>query len=378
MSSKRDYYDVLGVGKDADNADIKKAFRKNAKKYHPDLNPDNHESEVKFKEVNEAYEVLSDEEKREKYDRFGHSAFENGGQGNGAGGFGGSGGFEDIFGDMFGDMFGGGGSRQRRQGPKKGADLKIRLNISFEDAAFGTKKEVKISRMENCSHCGGDGAEPGTSRKTCTTCNGGGSVRTVQNTPFGQFANVSTCPTCKGTGKIIEEPCKVCHGTGKEKKARKITINIPAGVDSDSIIPLRGEGNHGEKGASPGDLYVYLGVKAHKFFNRDGYDIWYDMPVSFVSASLGNTVEVPTLEGKVKYQIPEGTQTGTVFRLRSRGIEHLRGGGKGDQYVRVVINTPTKLTDKQKEILMSFAKEFGEKIVPHKKGIFDKVKDAFS
>lgn len=378
MSNKRDYYEILGITRDADDAEIKKAFRKQAKNYHPDLNPGDEESEKKFKEVNEAYEVLSDPAKREKYDKFGHAAFENNGAGFGGGGFSGAGGFDDIFGDIFSDFFGGGGARQRRAGPKKGSDLKIRLNISFEEAAFGTTKEVKVSRMETCSHCHGEGAEPGTSKETCGTCNGSGQVRSVQSTPFGQFSNVRTCPTCGGSGQIIKTPCKVCGGSGKEKKTRNIKIHIPAGVDSDSIIPLRGEGNHGDKDAPAGDLYVYLNIKPHKYFRREGYDVWYDMNVSFAAAALGNTVEVPTLEGKVKYTIPEGSQTGTVFRLKNKGIPHLRGGGKGDQYVRINIETPKKLTDKQKELLMQLAKEFGEKIEPQKKGFIDKMKDAFS
>ncbi|HBH12501.1 MAG: Chaperone protein DnaJ [Clostridiales bacterium 38_11] len=377
MSEKRDYYEILGINRDADDSEIKKAFRKQAKNYHPDLNPGDEESEKKFKEVNEAYEILSDPAKREKYDRFGHSAFENNGTGFG-GGFSGAAGFDDIFGDIFGDFFGGGATRQRRAGPKKGSDLKIRLNISFEDAAFGTTKEVKVSRMETCTHCHGEGAEPGTGKETCGTCNGSGQVRSVQSTPFGQFSNVRTCPTCGGTGQIIKTPCKVCGGSGKEKKTRNIKIHIPAGVDSDSIIPLRGEGNHGDKDAPPGDLYVYLNIKPHKYFRREGYDVWYEMPVSFSAAALGNTVEVPTLEGKVKYTIPEGSQTGTVFRLKNKGIPHLRGGGKGDQYVRINIEIPKKLTDKQKALLMQLANEFGEKIEPQKKGFIDKMKDAFS
>ncbi|MBV1757901.1 MAG: molecular chaperone DnaJ [Dethiosulfatibacter sp.] len=377
MSEKRDYYEILGISRDADESEIKKAFRKQAKNYHPDLNPGDEESEKKFKEVNEAYEILSDPAKREKYDKFGHSAFENNG-GFGGGGFSGAAGFDDIFGDIFSDFFGGGAARQRRAGPRKGSDLKIRLNISFEDAAFGTTKEVKVSRMETCAHCHGEGAEPGTGKETCGTCNGSGQVRSVQSTPFGQFSNVRTCPTCNGSGQIIKTPCKVCGGSGKEKKTRNIKIHIPAGVDSDSIIPLRGEGNHGEKDAPSGDLYVYLNIKPHKFFRREGYDVWYEMPVSFSAAALGNTVEVPTLEGKVKYTIPEGSQTGTVFRLKNKGIPHLRGGGKGDQYVKINIETPKKLTDKQKELLMQLAKEFGEKIEPQKKGFIDKMKDAFS
>src|SRR6056297_95782 len=372
--SKKDYYEILGVSKDADQQEIKKAFRKLAKKYHPDLNPDDQGSEVKFKEVNEAYEVLSDEEKRKKYDQFGHAAFE---QDQGFGGGGSYQGFDDIFGDIFGDFFGGGAGR-RRSGPKKGQDLKIRLNISFKEAAFGTKKEIKINRMEECSKCNGTGAEPGTNKKTCPTCSGSGSVRTVQNTPFGRFQNVSTCPKCNGTGEIIEEPCTQCRGTGKEKKSRKVTINIPAGVDNGSIIPLRGEGNHGEKGAPSGDLYVYLSVKPHKIFERDSYDIWPEKKISYPTAALGNIIKVETLDGSVKYKIPAGTQTGTVFRLKNKGIQKLRGSGKGDQYVKVVVDIPRDLNKKQTETIKNLAEDFGEKIEPQKKRIIDKVKDAFN
>ncbi len=377
--SKRDYYEILGVDKNADQNQIKSAFRKLAKKYHPDLNPDDKEAEVKFKEINEAYGVLGDAEKREKYDRFGHAAFD-GNQGfggyNGTGDFGD---FGDIFGDIFGDFFGGGYNNSRkRNSPRKGADLKIRLNISFEEAAFGTKKDVKISRVEKCDDCNGTGAKKGTKKKTCPTCNGTGSVRTVQKTPFGQFASTRTCSSCGGTGEVIEEPCNSCGGSGKVKKTRKITINIPAGVDDGSVIPLRGEGNHGEKGGTPGDLYVYLKVKPHEMFEREGTDIWCEIPISFTKAALGGNVEVPTLEGKVKYEVPEGTQTGTVFRLKNKGIKNLRGTGKGDQYVKVKIQVPKKLSEKQKNILEEFAKELGENTESNKKGFFDKMKDAFN
>lgn len=377
--SKLDYYEILGIDKNADQNEIKSAFRKLAKKYHPDLNPDDKEAEVKFKEVNEAYGVLGDVEKREKYDRFGHAAFDGN---QGFGGFNGTGDFNDfgdIFGDIFGDFFGGGyNNSRRRNSPRKGADLKIRLNISFEEAAFGTKKDVKISRIEECDYCNGTGAKKGTKKKTCPTCNGTGSVRTVQKTPFGQFASTRVCNTCGGTGEIIEEPCKNCDGTGKVKKTRKITINIPAGVDDGSVIPLRGEGNHGEKGGTPGDLYVYLKIKPHEMFEREGNDIWCEIPISFTKAALGGTVEVPTLEGKVKYEVPEGTQTGTVFRLKNKGIKNLRGTGKGDQYVKVKIQVPKKLSEKQKKMLEEFAKELGENTEGYKKGFFDKMKDAFN
>ncbi len=376
--AKKDYYEVLGLSKDADEKEIKSAFRKLAKQYHPDLNPDNKEAEAKFKEVNEAYEVLSDSDKKAKYDKFGHAAFDPN-QGFGGGGFsgGGFGGFEDIFGDIFGDMFGGGGRSSQRTGPRPGSDLKLKIDITFEEAAFGTKKEIKINRVEKCSTCDGSGAKKGTSKKTCSTCGGTGTVRTVQRTPFGQFASTQTCSTCRGTGEIVENPCTSCNGTGKEKKSRNITINIPAGVDTNSVIPLRGEGNHGDKGAPAGDLYVYINVKDHEIFERDGDDVWCEIPISFTKAALGGSIEVPTLEGKVKYEVPSGTQTGTVFRLKNRGIKNVRSTNKGDQYVKVKIEVPKKLTDKQKQILSQFAEESGETNGGEKKGFFDKIKDSF-
>ncbi len=379
--AKRDYYEILGISKTADDKEIKQAFRKLAKQYHPDLNPDNKEAEAKFKEVNEAYEVLSDADKRAKYDQFGHAAFD---QNQGFGGGAGFGDFNDIFGDIFGDFFGGGagfgGARAQRTGPKAGSDLKIKLDITFEEAAFGTKKDIKINRIEKCTTCDGTGAKKGSNKKTCPTCNGAGSIKTVQRTPFGQFASTKTCSTCNGTGEVIEEPCTSCNGSGKEKKSRKLSINIPAGVDTGSVIPLRGEGNHGERGGPAGDLYVYLNVKEHELFERDGNDVWCEIPITFTKAVLGGNIEVPTIEGKVKYGVPEGTQTGTVFRLKNKGIKNLRGSGKGDQYVRVKVIVPKKLTDKQKSLLQQFAAEMGEKEEKNdgdKKGFFGKVKDAF-
>lgn len=375
--AKRDYYEILGVSKDADEKEIKSAFRRLAKQYHPDLNPDNKEAEAKFKEVNEAYEVLSDPDKKAKYDQFGHAAFDQNGFGGGGAGFND---FGDIFGDIFGDFFGGGfggSTRSQRTGPKAGSDLKIKLDISFEEAAFGTKKDIKINRIEKCHVCDGSGAKKGTSKKTCPTCQGTGSIRTVQRTPFGQFASSRTCTTCGGVGEVVEDPCTACSGSGKERKSRKLSINIPAGVDTGSVIPLRGEGNHGERGGPAGDLYVYINVKPHEIFERDGYDIWCEIPISFAKAVLGGPIEVPTIDGKVKYEVPEGTQTGTVFRLRNKGIKNLRGSGKGDQYVRVKIEVPKKLTEKQRTILRQFAEEMGEKNEADKKGFFGKMKDAF-
>jgi molecular chaperone DnaJ len=377
--AKKDYYEILGISKDADEKEIKAAFRKLAKQYHPDLNPNDKEAEAKFKEVNEAYEVLSDPDRRAKYDKFGHAAFD---QNGGFGGFG-EGGFTDfgdLFGDIFGDFFGGGfggATRTKRTGPKAGSDLKIKLDIDFLEAAFGTKKEIKINRIEKCHVCDGTGAKAGTGRKTCPDCHGTGTIRTVQRTPFGQFASSRTCTTCGGVGEVVEEPCTSCGGSGKEKKSRKISINIPAGVDTGSVIPLRGEGNHGERGGPPGDLYVYINVRPHEIFERDGNDVWCEIPISFAKAALGGSIEVPTIDGKVKYEVPEGTQTGTVFRLKNKGIKNLRGGGRGDQYVRVKIEVPKKLTEKQKSILVQFANEMGEKPDNDKKGFFGKMKDAF-
>ena len=376
---KRDYYEILGISKDAGANEIKSAFRKLAKQYHPDLNPDNKEAETKFKEINEAYEVLSDPEKKAKYDQFGHAAFDqNAGFGGGAG----FNDFGDIFGDIFGDFFGGGfggtGQRTQRTGPKAGSDLKIKLDIDFEEAAFGTKKDIKINRIEKCHVCDGSGAKKGTGKKTCPTCNGTGSIRTVQRTPLGQFASTKICTTCNGTGEIVEEPCTACDGTGKEKKSRKLSINIPAGVDTGSVIPLRGEGNHGERGGPAGDLYVYINVRPHEIFERDGNDVWCEIPISFAKAAMGGSIQVPTIEGNVKYEVPEGTQTGTVFRLKNKGIKNLRGVGKGDQYVRVKVEVPKKLTEKQKALLEEFAMEMGEhQDKDDKKGFFGKMKDAF-
>ena len=374
--AKRDYYEVLGVDKNADDKTIKSAFRKLTKQYHPDLNPDNKEAEAKFKEVNEAYSVLSDPEKKAKYDQYGHAAFDpNQGFGGGGFDFSGFGGFEDIF-DMFGSAFGGG--RSQKRGPRPGSDMKIRLDITFEEAAFGTKKEIKINRVEKCSTCDGTGAKKGSKKKKCENCGGTGTVRTVQRTPFGQYASTQTCNVCGGTGEVIEDPCTACHGTGKEKKSRNITINIPAGVDTNSVIPLRGEGNQGDKGAPAGDLYVYINVKDHKIFERDGDDVWCEMPISFTKAALGGSIEVPTLEGKVKYDVPAGTQTGTIFRLKNKGIKNVRGSQKGDQYVKVKVEVPKKLTDKQRKILEEFAEECGEGgEVKKDKNIFDKIKDTF-
>ncbi|MCC0631687.1 MULTISPECIES: molecular chaperone DnaJ [unclassified Clostridioides] len=381
MSTKRDYYEVLGISKGAEAQEIKKAYRKLAMKYHPDRNPGDEEAEEKFKEINEAYEVLSDDTKRKTYDQFGHDGLNGQGGFGGQGGFNGQGfgGFEDMFGDIFGDMFGGGfgGGRQRRRGPQRGADIRQNVTISFEEAAFGKKMSIKLNRSEECDECDGTGAKPGTSKKTCSTCNGTGQVRTVQRTPFGNIASSRPCSTCNGTGEVIESPCSKCHGTGNTRKVKTIEVDIPAGIDDGQMIKLAGQGEVGEKGAPRGDLYIVVNVKSHPLFTRDGNDIYFEMPITFVQATLGDEIEVPTLDGKVKYSVPEGTQTGTVFRLKEKGIPRIRGNSRGDQYVKVVVEIPKKLNDKQKDLLREFAKECGSNVHEKKKTFGQKIEDMF-
>ena len=370
--SKRDYYEVLGVSKQATADEIKKAFRKLARQYHPDANPGDKTAEAKFKEMAEAYEVLSDPEKRAGYDRFGHAGADGQGFGSGFGGFNADfGGLGDIF-----DMFFGAGGRQRR-GPERGADLRIDVEISFKEAAFGLERDLKVPRTEECGTCGGSGAAPGTSANTCPTCNGLGQIQYAQSTPFGRMIQNRTCERCHGTGKIIEKPCATCHGAGQVRRNRSIHVKIPAGVDSGTRLRVSGEGETGSRGGPRGDLYVYLYVKPHKIFTREGNDVVCEVPVSFAQAALGDEIEVPTLEGTAKVRVPEGTQHGTVFRLRGTGIPDVSGYGRGDQHVRVKVVTPTKLTDKQKEVLREFALLNGEKPAGVEKNLFEKVKDAF-
>ena len=381
MSTKREYYDVLGVDKSADATAIKKAYRKLAMKYHPDKNPGDKEAEEKFKEINEAYEVLSDETKRRNYDQFGHEGVNGQGFG-GAGGFGGQGfgGFDDIFGDIFGDMFGGGfsgGSRQRRRGPERGADIKQRVNISFEEAAFGKKVQVKINRSEECDQCHGSGAKPGTSKKTCPTCHGSGQVQSVQRTPFGNIASTRTCSTCNGEGEVIDSPCSKCHGKGSIRKTKTIEVDIPAGIDNGQMIKLGGQGELGTRGGPRGDLYIEVNVQSHPLFTRDGYDVYLEMPITFAQATLGDKIQVPTLDGKVEYEVPEGTQTGTVFRLKGKGIPKLKSNVRGDQYVKVTVEIPKKLNEKQKELVREFAKECGQEVHQRQKTLSDKIDNFF-
>lgn len=375
--AKRDYYEILGVGRDADENEIKKAYRKLAMKYHPDRNPGDKTAEEKFKEINEAYEVLSDPEKKARYDRFGHAGID----GNGAGGFDGASGFgfgfEDIFSDIF-DMFGGGFSTSRRKtAPQKGNDLRVELEIEFEEAAFGVEKEIRISRHEECSSCNGTGAKPGTEKQTCTKCNGTGEIRYAQRTPLGQFVNVRTCDACHGEGTIIKERCPKCRGTGYVMKDKKIQVKIPAGVDTGTVISLRGEGEPGQYGGPRGDLYIVVRVKPHPLFTRERDDLICEIPITFVQAALGDEIIVPTLDGKIKYKIPEGTQSATVFRIKGKGIPHMKGYGRGDLYVKVIVEVPRKLSEKQKELLRKFADDIGEDVHEQRKTFFKKLKDAF-
>ena len=377
MADKRDYYEVLGVKKDASETDIKKAFRQMAKKYHPDVNPGDKTAEGKFKEVNEAYDILSDPQKRSRYDQFGHAGVDPNAS---AGPFGGFGGVDFDLGDIFDSFFGGFGGRsssRARNAPQKGADIKQRIDLTFEEAAFGVEKELNIPRKETCEKCGGTGAKEGSQPVTCTACRGTGQTQVRQNTPFGQFSSVQTCTTCHGEGKIISNPCAQCGGSGTIRKSARLSVKIPGGIDNGQSISLRGEGEPGARGGPRGDLYVTVGVKKHPLFTREDFDVICEMPITFVQAALGSEVEVPTLDGKVKYTIPEGTQTGTVFRLRNKGVPRLGGNGRGDQYVKVLIEVPKKLNEKQKKILRDFSDMSGDDVHDMRRGFFDKMRQNF-
>ncbi len=383
MAEKRDYYEVLGLKKGASEADIKKAFRKMALKYHPDKNPGDKTAEEKFKEVNEAYGILSDPEKKKMYDQFGHAGVDpNAGFGGAGGGFGGfSGSYDDIF-DMFGNMFGGGfggfGGRAQRNGPMKGRDLQKAMTITFEEAAFGVKKDITVNKHVECSNCHGSGAAPGTSKQQCPKCGGSGQIHTTQRTPFGQFSNVSPCDRCGGTGEIIETPCPECGGSGHIRKNVTIQVNIPAGVDNDSIIPLRGQGEPGVNGGPAGDLYIVIRVKPHKVFKRKGSDLQLEIPISFDQAALGAEIVVPTLEEKIKYKVPAGTQPGTRFRIKGKGVPNVRNGRKGDLYIKVNLEVPTKLNSEQKKAVEQMSKKLDDKCYKGKSKFKDIIKELFS
>ena len=391
MAEKRDYYEVLGIGKNATDAEIKSAYRKLAKKYHPDLNPGDKEAEEKFKEVNEANDVLSDPQKRQRYDQFGFAGVDPNyaaANGGGAGGFGGGfGGVDlgDIFGDIFGggfgggfSGFGGGSSTRTANAPRKGHDIQASVILTFEEAAHGCSKKITINRQDTCPDCGGTGAAKGTSPETCPDCGGRGYVVTQQRTPFGVMQSQQPCSHCGGRGTIIRNPCKTCRGTGKTAARKSLEINIPAGIDDDQNIALRGQGDAGSNGGPAGDVIVHVTVKADPMFERDGYDVTIHVPITFSQAVLGDDVEVPTVDGRIVQHIPEGTQSGTKFRLRGQGIQYLNGRGRGDQYVIVDVESPKKVTRAQREALKAFEDSMKEDNYEKRKGFFKNLRDRFS
>ena len=377
--NKRDYYEVLGVEKGASADEIKKAYRKSAMKYHPDRNPGDKTAEEKFKELGEAYEVLSDEDKRARYDQFGFAGVDpnyGGGAGGYGGGFGGFGDFGDL-GDIFGSFFGGGGSRRNQNGPRRGEDIALRLELTFEEAAFGCEKEVSAQRIENCSACNGSGSADGTV-ETCSQCRGSGQVRTVQNFMGMQMQSTATCPSCSGRGKIVKNPCGTCRGKGKVRRTQKLRIKIPAGINHGQVVPVRGQGNVGSNGGPSGDLMVEISLKRHPIFTRQGMDVFCEVPISFTQAALGAQIEVPTLDGKATYDIPEGTQTGRQFTMSGAGIPQINNPKRrGNQYFTVVVETPTRLTKEQKELLLKLDETLDGKSSPKRKKFFDTLKDFF-
>ena len=388
MAAKRDYYEVLGVNKNATDEELKKAYRKLAKKYHPDANPDNKkEAEEKFKEVNEAYETLSDPQKRRMYDQFGHNGPQGFGGGSGQGPFGQGGyysysssgfdGFDDfgdlgdIFSSIFGGGFGGRSSSRKQNGPRKGADLNLRMEITFEQAFSGVEKEITVTRNETCDNCHGTGAKPGTSVTKCTTCNGTGQVTQVQNTILGQMQTRRTCTVCHGTGEIIKEPCEVCHGNGTVRKQPRIKVKIPAGIDDNQTVVLRGEGEPGEKGGPKGDLYITVRIKRHSIFTRSGNNVTCEVPITITQATLGADLEIPMVDGtKVTYKIPDGTQTGTKFVIKNKGFKSVNLSSTGDFVFTVKVQTPKKLTKEQRELLVQLAKTMNEQPPIKKRGFF--------
>ncbi len=382
MADKRDYYDVLGVSKGASDDELKKAYRKVAKKYHPDLNPDNKDAEVKFKEANEAYEVLSDQEKRSRYDQFGHAGVDPS-YGGGAGGFGGfSGGFGGDMGDIFESFFGGfggfgGAQRSNPNAPRRGQDIKANVIIDFMEACKGKDTEIRVNKLEQCPECHGSGAKSGTDATTCPDCNGTGTVKVGQRTPFGVISQTKTCSRCKGKGKIIKNPCPKCSGQGRTRVAVTKQINIPAGIDDGQILQVSGFGDAGVNGGPAGDLRITVTVRPDPMFVRDGFDIHTEIPITFTQASLGGEIDVPTIDGKEKFVIPEGTQTGTVMRFKSKGVKKLSRSDRGDQYLKVIVEVPRNLSKKQKDLLKEFEGSLGEKNYEKRKSFFDKIKSSF-
>jgi molecular chaperone DnaJ len=381
LPDKRDFYDVLGVPRNASQDDLKKAFRKQAKASHPDAHPGDKAAEQRFKEVNEAYEVLSDGEKKARYDQFGHAGVDPSyGAGQPGGGFGGGfSGFGDFgdLGSIFESVFGFGGQDTRRSGPRKGESLKVSLTLPFEEAVFGCQREIDVARVEPCDRCEGTGAAPGTNPETCSACKGSGQTRITRRTPLGQITQSAPCAQCGGSGKHIRNPCADCGGAAYNRRTRRVTVDVPAGIDDGQTLQLRGQGNAGQRGGSPGDLLVSIRVKPHAFLERDGTTLHCEFPVSFTQAALGAELEVPTIDGKVKYSLPAGTQTGTVFRLRGQGVPSLRSRSRGDQLVRVRVDVPTGLTSAQKELLQAFADSLEgkkEPAKPEKKSMFGKKK----
>lgn len=366
--SKRDYYDVLGVDKNASKDEIKKAYRKLARKYHPDVNKEADAAD-KFKEAKDAYEVLGEDQKRAHYDQFGHQDPNQG--------FGGGGDFGGGFGDIFDMFFGGGGRRRDPNAPRQGADLQYTLSLKFEEAIFGKETDIEIPKEEECSTCDGSGAKPGTKPETCSHCKGSGQLNQEQNTPFGRVVNRRVCHHCDGTGKMIKDKCSTCGGKGKVKKRKKINVKIPAGVDEGQQMRIPGQGEPGVNGGPAGDLYVVFHVRGHEFFERDGDDVYCEMPITFTQSALGDEIEVPTLHGKVKLKVPAGTQTGTNFRLRGKGAPNVRGYGQGDQHIQILVVTPTNLTSQQKQKLREFAELTGNEPADEQDNFFSKVKRAF-
>ena len=374
---KRDYYEVLGVSRGASEDEIKKAYKKMARKYHPDLNPGDKTAEEKFKEVNEAYEVLSDADKKARYDQYGHAGVDpNFGAGGFGGGFDGSFDFGDL-GDIFGSFFGGGfggGRRTNPNAPQRGESIRMSIAISFEEAAFGCEKAVTVERYETCDTCHGNGCAPGTSPEVCPDCHGTGTVQVRRQTPMGVFATSSPCPKCGGKGRIIHQPCKDCRGSGMVRKKKTIQASIPAGIDNGQTISIRGQGNAGKNGGPAGDLLITITVRPHELFRREGTSVLCEAPITFTQAVLGAELEIPTIDGKVKYTLPEGTQSGTTFRLKGKGIPSINGRGRGDQYVTVYIETPKNLNKEQKEAMKKFAETMGESNYEEQKKFFKKFK----